>query len=349
MNTVVLALLLICTAIVSWWLVGRLIGFLHKHKIVDTPNHRSLHKGSVPRGGGLVIIGLTLVCLLVLVPLSGRYWVLGGLSAVILAWSGLSWWDDRKNLSPRRRLMFQLLFTLLTIFAFGYINTVQISVDRVIWLSGFGAVLTFIGVIWLANLFNFMDGMDGLAATQTIIAGITLAFWFWQAGDQQLALTCMILAAASYGFLLRNWQPARIFMGDVGSITIGAFFATLIIFGNTRYQIPVVSFVLLLGVFVFDASVTIFIRAVKREKIWLPHRRHFYQRLAATGMDHSRIVIMQTVLMLLCSIIASLTVLDRDRIGSAVGLELILLIVAASLVLRLEKNVDKNKSGNNGK
>ncbi|NNC99303.1 MAG: hypothetical protein HKN85_03895, partial [Gammaproteobacteria bacterium] len=220
--------------------------------------------------------------------------------------------------------------------AFGYITVLQVADGQFYSLSILAPVLSFIGVIWLANLYNFMDGMDGLAATQTIIASITLGFWFWQAGDDHIALSCLILAAASYGFLLWNWQPAKIFMGDVGSITIGAFFAMLIIYGSTRYQLPVISFVLLLGVFVFDASLTIVHRLVKREKIWLPHRSHLYQRLANAGMQHAKIVVALTVLMLVCSMISSITVLDRDKLLPAMTFELVLLVIYAALVLLVE-------------
>lgn len=336
MSNSVLLIVLLFTALLSWYLVGRLIALLNTHQIVDRPNERSLHQGVVPRGGGLVIVALLLVILLVMAVVSQRYSVFAGLSLLVFAWAALSWWDDRWDLSARKRLLFQMLFAAATILAFGYITHVQISNDYSIWLSGSGAIITFVGIMWLANLYNFMDGMDGLVATQTIIVSITLAFWFAWAGDPHLSLVCLVLAAASYGFLLWNWQPAKIFLGDVGSVTIGAFFATLIIFGNTRYQIPVLSFVLLLGVFVADASVTLLRRILKREKIWLPHRSHYYQRLAQCGIEHPKIVFGLTILMLICSLIASFTVIEHDRIWHGALLELVLFIIGLRFVIHRE-------------
>lgn len=333
MTLLMLLVLLTVVAFISWWATRHLIGVLRKHQIVDTPNDRSMHQGSVPRGGGMVIVACLVLALIVVGVVSQRYQVFGVLTILVLAWAALSAWDDRHDLSARKRILFQLCFAFLSILAFGYVSSIQFNDSSFVLLAGFGAIATFIGIIWLANLYNFMDGMDGLAATQTIVAGLTLAFWFWQVGDPQLGLTCLVLSAASYGFLLHNWQPAKIFMGDVGSVTIGAFFGLMIILGNTRYQIPVLSFVLLFGVFVFDASVTMLRRIIRREKIWLPHRTHFYQRLALAGLGHSKVVMAATILMVFCSMIASYTVIDHDRIASGSIVVLLVLALAAGFVV----------------
>lgn len=337
-NMPTLIVMLVGVSLLSWWLLGRLIVVLEQRKILDHVNERTLHQGSIARGGGLVIIAMLIISLLVLGYLSGRYALMGSLAIVIAAWGSVSWRDDLEPLSARYRLGFHFIFTLLMIYVFGHISNVQISSQQSIWLAEFGYLATFIGVIWFANLYNFMDGLDGLAATQTIIAAISLGFWFWQSGDPELALFCVVLASISYGFLLRNLRPAQIFLGDVGSITLGALFATFIIYGVVNYQIPVISFVLLFGVFVFDASVTILVRIRRGEKFWLAHRTHYYQRLATAGMGHGRILIIQTVLMLVCSTIASITVLDHDRILLAVLIEFILLCLAAVFVSRFERS-----------
>jgi len=261
-----------------------------------------------------------------------------GLALVVVCWGGLSWRDDKHDLTPKIRFITQLCFSILTLLAFGWITEVQLTSQIWIPLSWFGALITLVGVLWVANLYNFMDGMDGLAASQTIIAGTTLGFWFWQAGDVALALVCGVLAAASYGFLFWNWQPAKIFMGDVGSVTIGAFFATLVIIGVNRYQFPVISCGVLFAVFAGDASITLLHRMLRREKFWLAHRRHYYQRLAALGFEHKKIVIAAIVLMLLCSLIASASVLYRDIVGLAMLMAIALLLAVMSFVVFLEKS-----------
>lgn len=333
-NSLLLAGSMLGAGVFSWFAVGQLIGFLVKRNIIDLPNDRTLHRGAVPRGGGLVIVGVLLLALILMALLSSRYAFFGGLLGVVLAWAGLSWQDDRVDLSPKVRISVHLLFSVLTVCAFGWVGNVN-----GISLAWIGAPITVVGVLWMANLYNFMDGIDGLAASQAIIASITLAFWFYIVGDSNLAVVCAVLASSCYGFLLWNWQPAKIFMGDVGSITLGAFFATLIIIGVTRYQIPVLSLVLIFALFVGDASTTILRRALNREKIWLPHRSHYYQRLAKIGISHAIIVFGAIVIMLLCSLIATLSMVYRDMIGIAVISAISLIFCAALLVRWLEGRV----------
>jgi len=184
--------------------------------------------------------------------------------------------------------------------------------------------------------------MDGLAASQTIIAAITLAFWFYLVGAQLLGLSCLLLAAASYGFLLWNWSPAKIFMGDVGSIVIGAWFAILAVIGVNYYDMPILSFIMLLAVFIGDASVTLLRRMIGREAFWLPHRTHHYQRLATVGYSHEKIVFSMLCFMLLCSILASISLQYRDIIWLCLVIVVILLCGAAMLVNRFERAVREN-------
>ena len=336
-DVVLVSLAMLAVALLSYFLTAQMLTLLVNRRMLDTPNERTLHKGSIPRGGGVVIVALLMAALLVMAVQSGRYAALGGMAILVSAWAILSWRDDQTDLSARLRLCFQLLFALLTILAFGYVTHIEYASGLFVSLSLWGALLTFIGIIWMANLYNFMDGMDGLASSQTIVAAITLAFWFWQAGDIPLATVCLILASATYGFILWNWQPAKVFLGDVGSVSIGAFFATLIVYANTRYAIPVLSLVALFGVFVFDASITILLRAARGDKIWLPHRSHYYQRMAALGYPHARIVIVQIVLMLCCSILATISVIDHAKLSTVIGVELIILLLAAIVITIVER------------
>jgi len=244
----------IITIVTSWYLLKVLIGVLLKRSIVDLPNDRTLHQGAVPRGGGLVILLALVVTLVTLFFFDNRILLFLALLATLLLWGGLSWWDDQHDLSPRFRFFLQLVFASLGVFTFGWVT--QVYVAPRIWfsLAWFAPMISLVGIVWMANLYNFMDGLDGLAAGQTIIAGITLAIWFAQLGDASLSLICVVLAAASYGFLLWNWSPAKIFMGDVGSISIGAFFATLIIIANTRYDVPIIALVIVFGVFASSSN-----------------------------------------------------------------------------------------------
>lgn len=332
MSLVYLACLALFVAVTTWFLVSRLIGLLNAHGIVDRPNDRTLHLGEVPRGGGLVIVFCLLISIFYAAFSSTRAAFFLSLAALTLGWAALSWVDDKHDLSARKRLVIQVFFCILTVAAFGWVD----QVDG-FGLGYLGAPVSVVGVLWMANLYNFMDGMDGLAGAQTVVASSTLSFWFYICGDTPLALICLVLAASAYGFVLHNWSPAKIFMGDVGSITIGGFFGTLIIIGSVRHDISVLSFICLFAVFIVDASFTIIRRAVKREKIWQPHRQHFYQRLATAGYSHSYIALAATILMLFSSVMATLSVAYHDMIEvSILGVSASLLIVIL-LVVWLEK------------
>lgn len=326
-----IGVIFLVVALGSWFAVGKLIDRLLSHNIVDRPNERTLHHGAVPRGGGLVIVACLLLVLVLMALVSSRPQIFSCMAVLILSWAGLSWWDDKVNLSARFRFLVQLGLSLLTVLAFGWVS--QVLGLNLFW---FGPLASVIGLLWMANLYNFMDGLDGLAASQTIIGGISLAFWFYVLGDKPLAVACVVLAASCYGFLMWNWSPAKIFMGDVGSISIGAFFGTLFIIGVTRYDLSIISFLGLFGVFIADATITLMVRAWRREKIWLPHRQHFYQRLANAGYSHSRIALGGVMLMSICSVFATLGVMSRDMILSSLIAILLVLAATAVLVVFLE-------------
>jgi Fuc2NAc and GlcNAc transferase len=322
-------------ALLSWFVVGRLIDSLIANNMLDLPNDRTLHQGAIPRGGGLVIITSLLIALIAMSIISNRPQFFAALALVVFAWASLSWCDDKADLTPRFRLVVQFAICLFSVAAFGWVN--QVLGVPLYWL---GPLLSVIGLLWMANLYNFMDGLDGLAASQTIVASISMAFWFLMHSDWQLALVCVVVAASSYGFLLWNWSPAKIFMGDVGSITLGGFFGTLFIIGATRHGLSILSFFSLFGVFIADATMTIIMRALRGEKIWLPHRQHFYQRLASHGYAHSKITLASIVLMLLCSVFATLGVLYHDMIWLSLVAILLILAISAALVIYVEKSAN---------
>ena len=330
-------LVVFSSIICSWLLVKSLIPLLINKDIVDLPNDRSLHIGKIPRGGGLAIVIMLLMSIAVFGLFSGDRVFYLYLFSTVLAWSSLSWIDDRNSLSVGFRLATQSLFTAMMILMFGFVDHVSIDNGSGLNLGKLGILLTAISALWLTNLYNFMDGMDGLAASQTIVAGLTLWFWLWQFNNLPLSLICLVLAAASYGFLLHNWYPAKIFMGDIGSITIGAFFSVLVIVLVVNYDVPLVSMMLLFGVFIIDASVTIAHRIISKQRFWLPHKTHYYQRLANIGFSHELIVINILVLMIICSIISTISLLYRDIIVYCILLEILIAIGAIFIVRFLEQ------------
>lgn len=328
-----LCLLFLVMAMSSWFGVRCLIDFLRTRNIVDTPNERSMHQGVVPRGGGIVIVLLLIAWIVVLALFTHRTAFFTGLGLTLLGWAGLSWYDDKHDLSPKFRIVAQSLLAILTVCLFGGVH--QFMGVPLGWL---GPVLTVIGVLWMANLNNFMDGMDGLAAVQSIIANLTLAIWFLYFGDVAMASICVVTMATSYGFLLWNWHPAKIFMGDVGSISLGALYATLIILVVSRHDIPVLSAMFIFMVFIVDATFTVLRRILKGEPFWLPHRSHLYQRAGLAGISHTKIVLSATVMMGLCSLFATFSVLYRDIIVPLLFLTLFAFLIIGFWIVKTEKN-----------
>ncbi len=327
-------LILVVVTMVSAVLIAKLTTVLAARAQVDTPNHRSLHVGSVPRGGGLVIALMIIAVLLWSAWVSVTPWLFLSLACLLAAWTLLGWQDDVHDLTTRFRFAAQFLLSFATVCTLGWINQLELSPNFALPLGWLGIPLTVVGMVWLANLYNFMDGMDGLAGSQAIVAAITLAFWFGMQGSNELALVCAIAAAASYGFLWHNWSPASIFMGDVGSISLGAFFALMLIIGANRFDIPVLSTVILLFAFIGDTTITFVWRLLKRENLGEAHNSHFYQRLARAGHSHRQVVVLYIAYMVFCAVAASISIIMPELLLTIfVSLALTTLLLAAFIVL----------------
>jgi len=241
---------------------------------LDHPNERSLHATPIPRTGGVgLMAGVAAASLLV--------WLAGGVGRVLvgavvgaLALAGLGLMDDRRSLPARLRLLVQVLvagvFLMLLAPAGG-------------WALG---VLFLLGLVWMANLYNFMDGSDGLAGGMALFGFAALAWAARLAGQVPLAVVCAGIAAAAAAFLCFNFHPARIFMGDAGSVPLGFLAAALGIAGREAAAWPLWFPLLVFSPFIMDATVTLLRRALRGEKVWQAHRSHYYQRLVRMGAGH---------------------------------------------------------------
>lgn len=284
--------------------------------LFDIPNERSSHREPVPRGGGVVIVGLCL-SLYILIAFFYRDALSWGYLAAAVLIAVISWLDDLYSVPIVWRLLVHCLAATLLIWDVGYWREVYLPVAAVTVTVGvLGAAITGIWLVWIINAYNFMDGIDGLAATQAITAGLG-----WMAighflGLSGIYLFCGVIAAASAGFLVHNWNPARIFMGDVGSAFLGFTFAAMpLIVGRSSDQFsPYLAFagVLILWPFVFDTLLTLIIRLARGERVWKAHREHLYQRLVIKGSRHSVVTLVYGIGALL---ITAVTVLDIRESG----------------------------------
>lgn len=276
------ALSLMLTGLIRRWALAR--------SVVDTPNSRSLHSAPVPRGGGLAIVIVVLAFLFgaAVTGLIARTTALGiGGGGLLLAAVGLL--DDVRSISAKLRLAVHFLAAIWTTTWLGGMPTLGIGTTAVD-LGVTGHVLAVIGLVWAANLFNFMDGSDGIAATEALfVAGIGGAL-LWRGGAVGLALLCAVLAAACAGFLWWNWSPARIFMGDVCSGFLGFVLAGIAIASEAAAAVPVALWAVLAAVFILDATVT-FLRRLRTSRLGEAHRAHAYQRLVQYGWSHRRVAL----------------------------------------------------------
>ncbi len=279
----------------AWLLTGKVRNFLLAKAVLDAPNERSMHVSPVPRGGGLavvaVITGGMIPSFFVLPEKAGIPF--GFLLAGLFLLTLVSWLDDRKGLGAGIRLATHLLAALIGSFALGE-NATLFGGEMPFWLD---RALLVLGWAWLINLTNFMDGIDGITGAQTLVVSCACGFLLWLADKLFLktgaATADMILAAlmagSCAGFLLHNWHPARIFLGDVGSVPLG-FLTGYLLFKLAVLGYPAAALILPLY-YLADSGLTIGRRALKGEKIWLPHRQHFYQRAAAGEGRHDVVVL----------------------------------------------------------
>ena len=286
MNLGLIASLFCLIAVCSFVLTKAAISPLRRRALVDLPNERSSHTTPTPRGGGLAVVTSLLLALVLassdlfnLIPPSLSLKL--GLFLLFLA--TLSWVDDLRNLGALVRLGSHILAVAVAL----YIGLVSGPFFGNFFDPTVEIILIGLGWIWFINLFNFMDGIDGIASVEALTIGLGGAILIvYTEGDQTTAIVGLILAAASLGFLPSNWNPAKIFMGDVGSIPLG-FLSAWILLSLASEGHGAAAFILSL-VFFADATLTLFKRLFRGEKIWQAHNQHFYQRAIQRGLSHSQ-------------------------------------------------------------
>lgn len=261
-----------------------------KKGVLDHPNERSSHTIPTPRGGGLVI-AIAVILGYLLASYTNSYpvgigYIAGSLLIVIV-----SLIDDIYSLPSLVRLAIHFASAAIAVYVFGGFSSLALPGDGVIQLNNFTSIfVSLLWIVWLTNAYNFMDGIDGIAGVQGVTAGLG---WFAitsASDDTQSAFLAGSIAFACFAFLLHNWQPARIFMGDAGSAFLGYSFAVLpLIFqqnaGSANGSIPWLA-VAMVWPFLFDSIFTFIRRLLNREKVWAAHRSHLYQRMVIHGWQH---------------------------------------------------------------
>jgi len=297
---------LVTAALIAWLLKAR------DRSPLDVPNERSLHVRPIPRSGGIAMMagiftgfGILQTPLVVVLP-----------AAVLVLISHI---DDVRGLPILVR--FGAHLAAAAAFAFGALPAMTLPFLLLVVLS----------ILWLTNLYNFMDGSDGLAGGMTLLGFSFLAAGARMSGDDVMLIDCAIVAAAGAAFLLFNFPPARLFMGDAGSVPIGFLAAALSLAGWRDGDWPFWFPVLVFAPFIADASLTLVKRMVAGERFWQAHNKHYYQRLVRLGWNHRGTALAEYALMLACGATALWALRQPVYIQLAAVLGLITLCVALAL------------------
>lgn len=285
-----------------------------RHIALDQPNARSLHTTVTPRTGGLGIMFSVLLT-----------WLFIGVSPewllLPLALVTISLVDDIRGLKARWRFLVQVI--VCSIF-------LVLHPDGLVWWS---MPLVLLAMVWMVNLYNFMDGADGLAGGMALFGFAAYAVAAYLAGHAELTTLCTIISAANLAFLIFNFHPAKIFMGDAGSIPLGFLAAAIGIAGWQQGVWPEWFPLLVFSPFIVDASVTLLKRILRREKIWQAHKSHYYQRLVQMGWGHRKTALMEYGVMLVAGIsgVLALTYRGWPIVAVIAGWGLIYLVIMVSI------------------
>jgi Fuc2NAc and GlcNAc transferase len=270
------------SGVLSYFSCIKALALAEKSGMIAQPGKRQSHEVATPTGGGLGLIFsiiVTSLCLQPVLPLPDFWWqnMLPG----ILLLAIVGWRDDKFPVSSLVRLLVQLAVSLWLL-GFGW------SQFSMTGLALFTSII--VAMLWLMNLYNFMDGSNGMAGFQGVFAGLILAVLFQIDGRYEMALIALAVAAACGGFLPLNFPRARVFMGDVASVPLGFIFASLAVYGIQAGSFSLPVFVLIMSVFLVDATLTLLTRVLCGERWYTAHAQHVYQRLIAQGWSHSRVL-----------------------------------------------------------
>lgn len=309
------------------------IRVLLRSKIMDIPNLRSSHSVPVPRGGGFGIL-IPFVLIIGVMLLVGALRFDAIMLAIMVGLAGMTligFLDDIFSLSALIRLALEgLLMGVCLALAPLQLREIAFPLSPPIATGIAGWVLAWLFLVGFPNLFNFMDGINGLAGSQTLIACVTLTILGHLSGQTNLAVFTAVIAGGSLGFLRYNVPQARVFMGDSGSLPIGFLLAaTALALSGRGAGIPIIVPVLVLWAFLFDAGLTLVIRACRKRRLHHAHRHHLYQRLVAMGYSHARVTVMYSLMMISLAAVA----LVYQHAGESLRLLLLIVVIATSFGL----------------
>ncbi len=307
-------LLILCAFLLSWGLTAYLPRFAPQHNLIDAPNDRSLHTQPTPTIGGVAMLFSLVISILLaslwmptlLSVLPHQFWL------PLLFIATISFIDDCCSVPAGLRLFVHFIAAVWLLSLVEqmpiWIQCISLPMFAITLPPFLKFLISVLFIMWMVNLYNFMDGMDGFAGGMAVIGFGTLAILGALMGADEFVLVNSLIVAVSLGFLILNFPPAKVFMGDTGSSSLGYLAALMSLWGAAWGLFPVWIAVLIFSPFIVDASVTLIRRFLNAEKIWEAHKTHYYQRLVQLGWGHRKTVLWQYGLMLACSLSAIIAV-----------------------------------------
>jgi Fuc2NAc and GlcNAc transferase len=321
-------LLAFAVFVASWGLTGWVRRQALVHLVIDVPNSRSSHTTATPRGGGLAIVLSTFAALVVLGWTCRLDWrsveglCVGGALAALIGFV-----DDRGHVAAGWRLVGHFAAASCALVALGGVPSVT-AMGLVLNPGWVGFAIAALYIVWMLNLTNFMDGIDGIAGVEAItVCGSAIFLSSVAAPGAHLWIGPLVLASATLGFLVWNWPPAKIFMGDAGSGFLGFMLAVLSLQAGWVVNRLFWSWVILLGVFVVDATVTLIRRMAHGDRLYEAHRSHAYQRAALHQGAHTPVTVAVAIINV-CWLLPVALVVALGRLDGLLGV----LIAYAPLV-----------------
>jgi len=329
----VLLLAPLAVFIATWWLTGRVRAWLARRAILDRPVARSAHAVPVPRGGGLALMPAVLGAWLVLALLGRTTPASAGVALLAAGLSIVSWLDDLRSLPAWLRLAAHLVAAAIGL---SFLPGAD-AVFQGLLPPLFDRMATALLWVWFVNLFNFMDGIDGITGVETASVGIGMALVVLSgAGDADgSAVLALTLAAGMLAFLCWNWHPAQLFLGDVGSVPLGYLLGWMLL-GLAGKGLWAPALILPLY-YLADATITLGRRVLRRERVWEAHRQHFYQRALGTDGDHAAVARLVLAADTLLIVLALLALAQPGLALTLAGL------VVAALLVAMERRTRKGQ------
>jgi len=329
-------------------LVDLMIVLASRWRLVDLPNRRSAHALPTARGGGVAIVLLTTLAAIAVVfrcP-ADAIAVVCGVSLPCLVIAAIGILDDIRPIDAKVRLAIQVAAAAAMTAVLGPIRSIAMPGLPAIEFGAAAWPLTIVWIVGMTNAFNFMDGSDGMAATAAVVGGLGLAAVGYVTGCDMPLLLAAFAAAAAAGFLVFNWQPARVFMGDVGSGYLGAYLSAIpLLFPDSRQPDVLVPVVLCLWPAIFDPFVTVLRRVAAGANPLVPHREFFFHRLVRSGVSHGSVAIVYGALAAAGALAGVVMLLPEVPLPVRTAAPLVAVALAGWLAWTAERTFARSEAG----